>query len=47
MPVPADPPSTDRAAVELFFTAMNYADPPETYVIAAYAVVGTEDGGRQ
>jgi hypothetical protein len=47
VPFPTDPPADDRAAVELFFTVMNDADPPETFVIAAHEVIGVKRGVRR
>jgi hypothetical protein len=45
-PLPAEPPSEDRAAVERFFAVMNSAHPPEIFFIAAHEIVGAPKAGR-
>lgn len=43
-PLPSAPPDEDRAAVEAYFAAMSYDDPPESFLIAAHEVIGAEGG---
>lgn len=43
-PFPAEAPADDRAAVELYFAAMNDADPGEWFGIARFEVLGARGG---
>ncbi len=45
-PLPAKPPSEDRAAVERYFAVMNGAHPPEIFFIAAHEITGAPKADR-
>lgn len=45
-PLAAEPPVDDRAAVELYFAAMNEDDPGEWFMVDRFEVIGAEEAGR-
>jgi hypothetical protein len=45
-PLPPEPPTEDRVAVEVYFTTMRRALPPEYYVVARQPVIADCDGGE-